>query len=1016
MAKKDALLKIDYVPSKNTGNPTTTFGGGTTSIDTSAFLLRDGTRTMLANLNMGGFSIVGVGYVDGIDVSAFWDVYQIHILNENAHHNKVHDIDGSDHTGVLAWTKVNKTGSNLTDIVTRSHTALQNITPNDHHNQIHAITGSDHTVVGSAFDLIGLSTTNTLSVLTPSANVSTGIERILKSSSSGNLNLASLTTILINSTAELTLNPVGNIILDSQAGATIPGGTIQDDLGAYNRKWRTLFVAELYAETLVAQDVISTIGGRILVAPTTTLIADVSNVATTIDVKHNNLQSGDFVVLQTAPNGAVQFESMRITSAATTISGGFRYSVTRNLDGSNSPNISGNWDTWFAGDAVVDITDGYIDLTSTSTMLNHFGPVVAIYDRTSVGSWAGLTPTAALGNIKGFVDFSTDNFGIAIGNNLTLTPSTGFIGLTADATNGIRLFNTPLKMYNGAIETVHIAGWNDIWIGPNSSDKKLSWDGTTLTITGVVNVVGGNAATIGNITGAANLLRNSSFEVDSNGDGLSDNFVIYNNDGASVPTYAGRVYGEKSTWAQRISWIGTNASTKGIAFFAGNRRANVDYMITFWARTNTATDLFIAHNFPPTSTTNLSWPTANNSWQFYAAKLRWPSDNADDWYLTIGWPITNGWIDFDNIMIYEGSEIVPYYPSQSDIITNGGLINMPFVNGGSGLYLTSSFLGFWNGSSFRTYLDNSGNFYFKGASGAYVTWDGTRLFGGTSQTFDSSANWYVDSTTGALVAGQGQVYITNQAINLTWNGIYNTTTYGSNSKFRWYLTSSSLTTLIAELSLKENPNFVYATTVDPLLRERALELRSSNEVFAGLILRTNSGNREINISSDGFSYFVGGVRGGTLNIGSVVTNSLDVFGTALVNGNTIWHSGNDGTGSGLSADNLRGLTLTTATQKFNTIPFVGNDGVMEIGRYIDFHETNTNSTDFSARIWSTSGTIYTSSHIISQGVINSNFYFQTTTQAALPSATAGYVKIVLRSDNALVAVMPSGNVRVLATN
>lgn len=29
---------------------------------------------------------------------------------------------------------------------------------------------------------------------------------------------------------------------------------------------------------------------------------------------------------------------------------------------------------------------------------------------------------------------------------------------------------------------------------------------------------------------------------------------------------------------------------------------------------------------------------------------------------------------------------------------------------------------------------------------------------------------------------------------------------------------------------------------------------------------------------------------------------------------------------------------------------------------------------------------------------------------------AGYVKIVLRSDNTLLAVMPSGNIRVLATN
>lgn len=933
MAKKDALLKIDYVPSKNSGNSTTTFSGGTTSVDTSAFLLRDGTRTMLANLDIGGFSIVNVNLLDGVDLPTFLSSYNAHTINANAHHNQAHGLISSDHTvsGLTIGNYLRANSDTSFGFAQIQHSELGGVSANQHHNQIHAIIGSDHTVVGSAFDLIGLSGTNTLSVLTPSANVSTGIERILKSSSSGNLNLASLTTILINSASELTLNPVGNIILDSQAGATIPGGTIQDDLGAYNRKWRTLFAAELYVETLVAQDVISTIGGRIVVAPTTTLIADVSNVATTIDVKHNNLQSGDFVVLQTAPAGIAQIEAMRIISSATTITGGFRYSVTRNLDGSGANN-------WLAGDAVVDITDGYIDLTSTSTMLNHFGPVVAIYDRTSVGSWNGLTATVAMGNIRNFVDFSTDTFGIAIGNNLTLTPSTGFIGLSADNVNGIRLFNTPLRMFNAAIETIHIAAWNDVWIGVNSSDKRLEWNGSTLTVRGAITIQAGS-------TGFTNI--------------------------TDRPT---TLAGINATEGAKLTGIATGA-TRNTIYRQSTTPTGQNGDIWY----NTTTFLTYRHN--------------GSGWEI----------------------IGNNYTNTNQLVDGAGLGAMADWNS---INSRPARFNFESTPSGqpAGLYMTATSFGFWNGNTFRTYLDNSGRFYFQGGSGAYVTWDGTRLFGGTSNTFDTNANWYVDSTNGAFVAGQGQIYITNQAINLTWNGIYNTTTYGSNSKFRWYLTSSSLTTLIAELSLKENPNFVYATTVDPLLRERALELRSSNEVFAGLILRTNSGNRQINISSDGFSYLVDGVRAGTLNIGSVVTNSLNVFGTALVNGNTIWHSGNDGTGSGLSADTLRGLTLRTATQKFNTIPYVDNDGVMDVGRYIDFHETNTNSTDFSARIWSTSGAIYTSSHIFSQGVIGSNFYFQTTTQATLPSATAGYVKIALRNDNALVAIMPSGNIRVLATN
>jgi hypothetical protein len=35
---------------------------------------------------------------------------------------------------------------------------------------------------------------------------------------------------------------------------------------------------------------------------------------------------------------------------------------------------------------------------------------------------------------------------------------------------------------------------------------------------------------------------------------------------------------------------------------------------------------------------------------------------------------------------------------------------------------------------------------------------------------------------------------------------------------------------------------------------------------------------------------------------------------------------------------------------FNTIPCIGGDGVMEIGRYIDYHYDNSGSYDFSTRL------------------------------------------------------------------
>lgn len=66
------------------------------------------------------------------------------------------------------------------------------------------------------------------------------------------------------------------------------------------------------------------------------------------------------------------------------------------------------------------------------------------------------------------------------------------------------------------------------------------------------------------------------------------------------------------------------------------------------------------------------------------------------------------------------------------------------------------------------------------------------------------------------------------------------------------------------------------------------------------------------------------------------------------NDNKIWHAGNDGSGSGLDADLLDGKHLNQG--QWNSICYIGGDGVLEIGKYIDFHEEPGMITDFSCRI------------------------------------------------------------------
>lgn len=68
------------------------------------------------------------------------------------------------------------------------------------------------------------------------------------------------------------------------------------------------------------------------------------------------------------------------------------------------------------------------------------------------------------------------------------------------------------------------------------------------------------------------------------------------------------------------------------------------------------------------------------------------------------------------------------------------------------------------------------------------------------------------------------------------------------------------------------------------------------------------------------------------------------------NGYKVWDAGNDGSGSGLDADLLDGKHLNQG--QWNSICYIGGSGVLEIGKYIDFHEEQGMSSDFSCRIMS----------------------------------------------------------------
>lgn len=183
-----------------------------------------------------------------------------------------------------------------------------------------------------------------------------------------------------------------------------------------------------------------------------------------MDIEHNSYDVGDFLYMAAAPAGVPQTEVFKITSSASAITGGYRYSAERDLDGSGANN-------WYAGDAVTSlggaIGEGYINLTATSTLHGHFGPTIAHYVRRGTGAWDSVAPVVVSGNLRSFLDYAGDEFGHAAGNDLLLTPAEGFRGYAIDTTNGFRAFNLDISLYEEDVEFLNIGTISGIQIETN---------------------------------------------------------------------------------------------------------------------------------------------------------------------------------------------------------------------------------------------------------------------------------------------------------------------------------------------------------------------------------------------------------------------------------------------------------------------------------------------------------------------------------------------------------------------
>lgn len=329
---------------------------------------------------------------------------------------------------------------NITRHDSSSRHTLGTVVPHDDHGNLSGLGDDDHPQyalrirsISAGDGLTGggdLSLDRSFSLNTPgtlnvsSTNVATGNHsHAISSSSNPGISSSLLST---NTLGVLTLSTLEII------NQIFPQSSYTGIIGSAYKKFASLYVGELRAESLVAQSTIATIGGRILIGMSNVLADDLDEGDISMLVKYNNLVSGDICVFET--DGKLEW--IKVLSAPSG-SGPYSYSIERNFGGNTGVENFAKGDTLFntghGGSSFIDIySDIGIDYGSG---IPELGPTISGKYRYSNATVDAITTAWTLGNLNGSYGYTSDLYGAAFG------PYQDNDILTIDTLNGIRFID-----------------------------------------------------------------------------------------------------------------------------------------------------------------------------------------------------------------------------------------------------------------------------------------------------------------------------------------------------------------------------------------------------------------------------------------------------------------------------------------------------------------------------------------------------------------------------------------------
>ena len=468
----------------------------------------DGTTVIDASRNITGTSLDVTGEVEGnsfaINTSTVIDSSQNITgasldVTGNADANTF-SIDGS--TVIDASENITGTSLDVTGEVEGNIISINGSTVID----------SSQNITGASLDVTGEVEGNSFAVNNDTVITSGRVINNITQANVDNLRLDGNTLSNTATDQNVIIDAIGTGILDVNVGSNFQDlVTVQGDIfpeinytsniGAINKKFLSLNVAELIVETLVASERRSTVGGRFNVGIGTQLSQSISPSSTSILVENNNLNSGDIIHLETGGN----VEFMKVTSAASSGSGdGFSYNVTRNLDGTGANSFDAGAGIFNTGQ----IGNGFIDqyaINSLTTGVNTAGPAIAFMERTG-SAFPDIDVRTAVGNLKGWYGYSNSIFGFAAGNYKEQN-------ITVDPTNGLRIRNVNTLQLQASGSTLTI-GDNFIF---NSSTGLLKVSGSNIQLESPTFFLGGNSQFISGSNGNLRI-ESTNFTLSQNGD------------------------------------------------------------------------------------------------------------------------------------------------------------------------------------------------------------------------------------------------------------------------------------------------------------------------------------------------------------------------------------------------------------------------------------------------------------------------------------------------------------------